>query len=245
MKITAIKTHLIEAGESLENILDLYIPTLPEGAIVAITSKIISVCQNRIVDKNENKYDLINREADAVLEAEDNPYGIYLTIKNNILIPSAGIDESNSAGGYILYPENIQQTAAKIWDHLKFKHGVKKLGVIITDSHTTPMRRGVTGLSLGWCGFSPLYSYVGKPDIYQKPLRVTQINLLDALATAAVLMMGEGDEMTPLAMIEDAPKIEFLNCYPKVEEENSIVISMEEDIYGPVLKKAKWTVKKD
>jgi F420-0:gamma-glutamyl ligase len=130
----------------------------------------------------------VRREADAYLAQEDCPY--HLTIKNQILIPSAGIDQSNGDGTYILYPENIQETAATLWRHLRDRHCLTKVGVIITDSHTTPLRKGVTGITLGWCGFEPLHSYIGQPDIFGQPLRVTQINILDALAAFCCLCYG-------------------------------------------------------
>ena len=75
-------------------------------------------------------------------------------------------------------------------------------------------------------------SYEGKPDLYGKPFRVTQVNLLDALATAAVLVMGEGAEQTPLAVIHQAPHIDFLTRTPTPEEEASVVISPEEDLFS-------------
>lgn len=239
MHTTAIKTHRIEAKESLHAILDRYLPALTENSMVVITSKIVSLCQGRVVAKQDSpgfKEALIKQEADAVLETEDNPYGLYLTLKNNILIPSAGIDESNGDNVYILYPEAIQAVAASAWHHLREKYTLQNVGIIISDSHTTPLRRGVTGIALGWCGFKPLYSYVGKPDIYGHPLRVTHINLLDALATTAVLVMGEGDEQSPLAVIEKAPKITFLDRTPTMEEEASISIPVAEDLYGPLFK---------
>src|SRR5438046_2321309 len=98
MNIRSIKTHPIKKGEAIQDILDSYIKTLKESSILAITSKIISICQGRVIKKEEaaNKDDLVRQEADLFLSGEQNPYGIYLTIKNNILIPSAGIDESNS-----------------------------------------------------------------------------------------------------------------------------------------------------
>lgn len=240
MKTTALKTHRIECKESLHAILDRYIPALAENSIVVITSKIVSLCQERVVPKPLEadpgfKAALIKQEADSILKTLDNPYGLYLTLKNNILIPSAGIDESNGDNVYILYPEAIQQVASLAWNQLREKHAVQNLGIIISDSHTTPLRRGVTGIALGWCGFQPLYSYVGKPDLYDNPLRVTHINLLDALATAAVLVMGEGNEQSPLALIEDAPKITFLDREPSVDEEASIHIPIAEDLYGPLL----------
>ena len=241
MHVRAIQTHRIEPGESLEEIFDRYVLDLSEQTILVITSKIISLCQNRLIPKTRiSKEALVRQEADAILQTSENPYGLYLTLKENLLIPSAGIDESNGDKVYILYPKDVQKTAIHLWNYLREKHTLNHLGILITDSHTTPMRRGVTGVALGWCGFEPLYSYVGKPDLYGEPLRVTHINLLDALATSAVLVMGEGNEQTPLAMINEAPKISFLNRSPTLKEEQDIIISMEEDLYAPLLKGANW-----
>ncbi len=245
MHIKVVQTHRVQCGESLHAILDQYIPALQEQSIVAITSKIISFCQGKVIEKTScSKEELIQKEADAILEAPSGPSGICLTMKDGILIPSAGIDESNGDDLYILYPANIQKTAIELWTHLRNKNNIKNLGIIITDSHTTPLRRGVTGIALGWCGFEPLYSYIGKPDIYGTPLKFTQVNLLDALAATAVLMMGEGAEQTPIAIIQDSPKINFLSRIPTSEEEVSISIPMEEDLYAPFLMKASWIWKK-
>ncbi len=241
MHIKAIKTHRIDQHNSLQETLDQYITQVSNEDILLITSKILSIMQGRLIRKEAiEKYALICQEADAVLESDQNPYDLYLTIKNGILIPSAGIDESNGNGVYILYPENIQKTATWIWSYLKEKHHIQKLGIVITDSHTTIMRRGVTGIALGWCGFTPLYSYINKPDLYGSPLRVTQVNILDSLATAAVFVMGEGNEQTPFSIIKDAPKISFLDRPPTLEEEESIKIPMDEDLYAPLLMGAKW-----
>lgn len=241
MRIKAIKTHLVQSGELLENILDRHLLSISEQTILVITSKIISICQGRILPKTSiSKEALIKQEADAIAQTVENPYGIYLTLKNNILIPSAGIDESNGDDVYILYPKDVQNTAVALWNYVRKKHSLKHLGVIITDSHTTPLRRGVTGIAFGWCGFEPLYSYVGKSDLYDKSMRVTQINLLDALATSAVLVMGEGNEQTPLAIISDAPKISFLSRPPTSAEEQSILIPIEEDLYAPLLMGTTW-----
>jgi putative folate metabolism gamma-glutamate ligase len=242
MRVESIKTHKIDKNDVISKILDQYIKTVEEEDIIVITSKIISIVQGRLVAKNIiSKRSLVYKEADLVLETDVNPYDLYLTIKNDVLIPSAGIDESNIDGFYVLYPEDVQETAAQIWEYLKKQHNVQKLGIVITDSHTTIMRRGVTGIALGWCGFEPLYSYINKPDLCGNPLRVTQVNILDSLATAAVFVMGEGNEQTPLAIIRDAPKISFLNRIPTVEEQKAIVISMDEDLYAPLLRSANWS----
>ena len=241
MHVQAIKTHLIQPGEFLEDVLDRHLLSISEKTILVITSKIISICQGHILPKTSiSKEALIKQEADAITQTGENPYGIYLTLKNNILIPSAGIDESNGDDVYILYPKDVQNTAIALWNYVREKHSLEQVGIIITDSHTTPLRRGVTGIALGWCGFEPLYSYVGKTDLYDNSMRVTQINLLDALATSAVLVMGEGKEQTPLAVINDAPKISFVSRPPIPVEEQSILIPMEEDLYAPLLMGTTW-----
>ncbi len=245
MNIEVIKTHRIEEKQPITEILDRYITRCREKTILAITSKIISICEGRTIKRvNSTKEALVFQEADAVLKQKEHPYGLYLTLKNNILIPSAGIDESNGDDVYILYPSDSMASARLIWDYLRARHQIKELGIIITDSHTTPLRRGVTGIAIAWCGFEPLYNYIGKPDIYGHPLRVTQINLIDALAASAVLLMGEGCEQTPIAVIQNAPKINFVSRYPTPEEIKKISISLEEDLYAPILTKAHWEKKK-
>lgn len=241
MKISAVKTHKIEYGESLKNILDTYINELQEKSIIAITSKILSVTQGRYVKKNEiDKYELIKNEADQILETDENQYNIHLTIKNGLLIPSAGIDESNAGDYYLLYPQDMWKITEETWHHLREKFNLSEVGVIITDSHTTIMRRGVVGIGLTWCGFSPLNSYIGKPDLYEQPLKVTKVNVLDSLAVTAVFAMGEGAEQTPLAIIENPPHVIFSSQPPFEEEKSEVLINLKEDLYLPLLKSGEW-----
>ncbi len=245
MHVKTHKTHRITPDDSLLQLIDAYVPRLEEQSILVITSKIISLCEGRVIAKEAVpcKEALIRQSADAYLDDPNSAptaHAIQLTIKNNILIPSAGIDESNGGGVYILYPENIPQTANTIWEHIRKRDAVQEVGVLITDSHTTPMRRGVMGIGLGWCGFQPTYNYIGKPDCFGALLRVTLRNNLDALSAAAVFCMGEGDEQTPFAVITDAPKIAFQATVPTQEELDHVSIPMEEDLYAPLLKNPHW-----
>lgn len=209
--------------------------------MVAVTSKVISVIEGRVVNKKDtDKYQLIKQEADLLLKTDRNPYNIYLTIKDGMLIPSAGIDESNVDDVCVLYPSNVWKSAQEIWEYLRTKHKIKNLGIIITDSHTSIMRGGVTGISLGWWGFNSLCSYIGKPDLYDHPLKSTQINIVDSLSVSAVFVMGEGNEQTPLALITQIPHITFLDHPPSQEEKQNIVIHPEEDLYAPLLGSVKW-----
>ena len=215
---------------------------LQEGDVVAISSKIVSLSEGCVVSKADiSKTELIHREADAYLPGDyAQRYGHILTLKQGILIPSAGIDESNSHGFYLLYPQDPLGSAVGFWHLLRSALGLSKLGIVLTDSHTTPLRRGVSGIALSWCGFAPHYSYIGRPDLPGVPMKVTHSNLLDGLAATAVLVMGEGDEQTPVVRIRNAPKMHFLDRAPSEEEVQSVSISMEDDLYGPLFGAAPW-----
>lgn len=234
MLVTAIKTHKIKTSESLFALLDTYVTKLVEQDIVAIASKIISICENRILSKNENHEKIIKQECDTCFAPPQKLMNFQLTLKNRRLIPNAGIDESNCDNSYVLLPQDPQTTAKKIWQYLRQRDHLKNLGIIITDSNVTPLRRGVTGITIGWCGFKPIYNYVGKKDVFGYTLKVTQINLLDSLATAATLVMGEGKEQTPIAIIKNTPKITFQNHAPTHNEEQEIYINQKQDLFSTV-----------
>lgn len=247
MIVTAYKTGKITTRASLFPILDQYLPILAEGDIAVITSKIVSICQGRVVpnDGTTDKYERIRREADATIEdAKLKRWGVILTIKDDIVIPNAGIDESNGNGYFILWPKDIHKIAADIWQHFRTKHRLKRLGVIISDSHTTPLRWGTTGMGLAWAGFVALNNYIGQPDIFGRKLRVTKANVLDGLSAAAVLTMGEGNEQTPLAVIRDCTLVTFQDRPPTKDEIAALRISLGEDIFSPLLTAVRWKQKK-
>lgn len=242
MQIQAINTHKITpSGQELFAVLDAYTPVLDEESVLAVTSKIISLCQGRVVHIGEvDKQQLVESEADYFLPPDANRYQVSLTIKDNILIPSAGIDESNSDHHYVLWPTDPQGVANAIRSHLCRRFGRQRLGVLITDSKTTPLRWGVTGVAVAHSGFAALNDYIGRSDLFGRPLRMTKVNVADALAAAAVLVMGEGDEQTPLAVISDLPFVRFQERDPTPEELQGLRIALEDDLYAPLLKSVPW-----
>jgi dihydrofolate synthase / folylpolyglutamate synthase len=242
MIITPIKTDKITPGnKDLFQILDKFLPEIKEGSVLAITSKIVAICEGRVVKLDEvEKESLVEKEADLYLPASENKYGFNITIKNNIFIASAGVDESNGNGYYILWPKDPQESANKIREYLKIKFNLKNVGVVITDSKTTPLRWGVTGVALAHSGFNGLNNYIEKPDIFGRPMHVTKASIMDGLASAAVLVMGEGAEQTPIALIENLPFVEFQDRNPTNEELEMLKIELEDDIYSPILKNIDW-----
>ena len=203
LEVSAVQTKVFRSGESLSDfIVNSVEPRLiHESMVLAITSKIVSLAENRLVPKDSiSKSELIDREADVNLGPI--AYGSILTIKEGMMIASAGIDESNSeTGSYILYPEHPFESARIIHAQLCERWNLGKLGIILTDSRTSPLRLGVTGVSLAYWGFRGLQDKVGQKDLFGQPLVMTKINLADGLAAAATLVMGEANESSPLAVL--------------------------------------------
>lgn len=241
MKIKSIKTHKITSSDNLFDILDRYIKNLKDKSIVVIASKIIAITEGRIVQLSEGEREnLIIKEADLYLLKKKHKHGLFITIKNNYLTYSSGIDESNTGGYSVMWPENPQETANKIRKHLMSRSDLDSLGVIITDMLAIPLKWGVIGGAIAYSGFKPLKDLRGKPDIFGRALQYTQVGHLHGLAAAAAVVMGEGDEQTPLGKIEDISFVEFVNRNPTEEELNSLKIAPDEDLYGPMLEAVKW-----
>lgn len=247
MKVKAVKTRkLLPPQDDLWEVLETVIPKLGENMVVAVASKIVAIGQGRCIPLGQvtDKDKLIIKEAEKYLPRENTPGGwVMHTIKNNLLIPTAGIDESNARGHLILWPQNLPESAGKIWKFLRQKSGLKNIGVVITDSHSIPMRRGVVGISLAHFGFKSLFDYNGREDLFGRKLKFSKTNLPDSLATAAVLAMGEGDEQTPIAIISDLPKtVEFIQKAPRKPADPSLnfEIPQEFDIYQPFLTSVPW-----
>ena len=230
MQVKAIKTRIFQENEDLISFILKYVKKLPEKSILVITSKIVSLSEGRTVAyKNKRqKVALIKNESDFALKTKHT----WLTIKNNVVMASAGIDESNAAGKIVLLPKNSFRTAHSIRKELKKKYKVKKLGILITDSLTFPLRAGILGVALGYAGFKAIRDYRGTKDIFGRVLKMSRTDVADSLATAAVLLMGEGKEQQPLVVITDVP-VEFTEKINKKE----LIIPLKDDLYLPLFKR--------
>lgn len=242
MLIKAIKTRkFLPPKDNLWELLSA-VKILKENSVVAVTSKVVSIGEGRCIPVNQIEKDrLIAKEADKYLERPTHNDSVIYSIKNNLLVASAGVDESNGAGYYILWPKDPEKSAKRIWKFLKEKFHIRNLGVIITDSKVTPLRRGVVGIAVSYFGFKPLKDYRGTEDLFGRQFQMETSDIPDSLATAAVLEMGEGSERKPIAVIADISQIEFINKeYKPNSEDDSFEIPEKEDLFYPFLSSVKW-----
>ena len=229
MEIHPIKTRIFDEDEDLFSFVIEHLPKLKDGSIVAVTSKIIALGEGRVASV---------KDKDKVIKAESTwavkTKYVWLTEKDGMILANAGVDESNADGKLILLPKDSFAVAAKLRTALKKHYKIMKLGIVITDSRIMPLRAGVVGVALGYAGFKGLRDYRGKKDISGRKLKFTQTDIADSLATAVTLVMGEGSERQPLAVITDAP-VEFTERINKKE----LLIPLKDDMYAPLFRKSK------
>ena len=226
MEIKAIKTGIFRENEDLARFIFKYVKKIPENSVLVITSKIVALSEGRVGNLQE-KERLIRKESKLAVKTGDT----WLTLKDNMILPAAGIDESNGNGRLVLLPKDNFRTAKMVRDKLKSNLKVKNLGVIISDSGLLPLRNGVIGMALGYAGFEGVKSYKGQKDIFGRKFKYQKTNMADGLATAAALCMGEGRERRPLAIITGADIV-----FKKSVNKKEITINPKKDIFYPMLK---------
>jgi len=218
------------------------LPNLQENSVIVVSSKIVALCQNNVVDKATiTKSDLIKQEADFYTPDSFNTYGFNFTILNNTFIPSAGIDESNADGYFVLWPKDPQRAANELRAFMRQHFNLKNVGVIITDSTSMPpMRSGTIGIMLAHSGFAAVKQLVGTEDLFGRNFQVATSAIGSGLAAAANVVMGEGTEQTPLAIISDIPFVTFQAADPTPQELEAVYIRPEIDLYAPFIQSAPW-----
>jgi F420-0:gamma-glutamyl ligase len=242
MKATAIRTRKVTAGAcTIEDLLDESLPSLGERSVLVVTSKVVSLCENCTLPlEGTNLPRLVRDEAEWYMPDDKPRHGYMTTIAHDMLTLNSGVDESNADGRYVLWPLNPQATANKIRQYLVKRFGLKEVAVVLVDSSFIPLRWGAIGLSLSHSGIEPVRSYADKSDLFGRPLRLSRTNIVDSLATTATLLMGEGNEQTPLAVIEDIPNVTFMQRDPSAQEIAARHTPPHEDMYGALLGTVRW-----
>ncbi|GAA0456622.1 coenzyme F420-0:L-glutamate ligase [Halococcus dombrowskii] len=140
------------------------------------------------------------RFAQAVLEEStellmDEPFLLTETRFGHISV-NAGIDRSNVPDSDILLlPKRPSESARRLSDEL----GVP---VIVTDTCGRPFRHGQRGVAIGWAGLPASRDWRGEHDRDGRELGVTVESVVDELAAAANLVLGEGAGGNPVAVVD-------------------------------------------
>jgi len=213
-----IRTGLIKRGDDpISKILDNIPIEINERDVLVISSKPLLIAYNKTIDLNNvkysdrgldlaYKYDIDPRFGELIISYSDRIYGgvseAILTEVDGIIIANAGIDRKNVGGGELALPfTELKGIAKKFYDEIFKRFGVR-VGVIITDSMVSPLRKGTKAVAVYIYGFKPVKDYRGVKDLYGRVIRYTQFALADSIASAAHLVIGEGAESIPAALVK-------------------------------------------
>lgn len=248
MNVTPIKTRVVAPPkDDLFEILAEALPQVKEKTVVAVTSKVVSIGEGNCVpiDSIASKDVLAEGEAERYLPRDPHAtWSALHTIARKSLMSSSGIDRSNGDDYYILLPKDPMLSAERIREWVKSTFGLKDVGVVVTDSHSKPLHQGSLGQTLGYAGFEPLIDYREKQDLFGRSFQAARFNLADSLAAAAVVVMGEGSECTPVALVEECPRITFVERYEPADPFLTFFVEPEEDIFYPFFAQPGWKKKK-
>ena len=229
--ITLSDFPMIKKGDNLTDIIhDTLIGNqidLQDGDVLVIAQKVISKAEGRKVnlqsvevsaeaeelaekaEKDPRIVELILNESSKVLRHR--PGLIVVEHKLGFVCANAGIDRSNVKQGdgseaeiVLLLPKDPDRSAQEIRLALK-KTWDQRVGVLIIDSHGRAWRNGTVGISIGFSGLPGIVDLRGEPDLFGYALKVTQIAVVDELAAAASLMMGQADEGLPIVHVRGFP----------------------------------------
>ncbi|MEM3874264.1 MAG: coenzyme F420-0:L-glutamate ligase [Candidatus Bathyarchaeia archaeon] len=214
---------LIKPGD---NIAKIIVETVEEngleiedGDIIVIAQKIFSKAEGRIVNlkevfpsekarkiarktgKSPKFVELVLRETKEVIKASSEI--LLVEDARDIVCINAGIDKSNIEGesNFALLPEDPDASAEKCRKEIKKLTG-KNVAVIICDTYSRPFRRGQVNFAIGLAGIKPFKDYRGKRDLYGYMLKVKNVAVVDEIAAAAELLMGQGEEATPVVIFK-------------------------------------------
>jgi coenzyme F420-0:L-glutamate ligase/coenzyme F420-1:gamma-L-glutamate ligase len=181
--------------------------------------------------KSPRFVELVLREAKRVLKASSE----VLLVEDNrgLICINAGIDRSNveGRGNLALLPEDPDESAKECRLKIKTLTGVD-VAVIVCDTYSRPFRRGQVNFAIGAAGISLFRDYRGKKDLFGYVLKVKNVAVVDEVAAAAELLMGQGKEGVPVVVFRG------LSGVVDVKEGCSardLQISREEDLFRGVM----------
>lgn len=218
---------LFAAGDSLSAAIETALKSadiiLEDEDVVVIAQKVVSKVEGGMrslsqvdpssdslkiattASKNPALVELICKESRELLRVV--PGLVVARHRTGHVLANAGIDASNVAPDQpdmvMLWPEDPDASARNLRSSLQGRCGVR-LGVIISDSLGRAWRMGTVGTAIGVAGIKPLRDRRGEADLFGRVLEATIIGVADEIAAAASLVIGEGAEGIPVAIVRGA-----------------------------------------
>jgi coenzyme F420-0:L-glutamate ligase/coenzyme F420-1:gamma-L-glutamate ligase len=174
--------------------------SLQEGDVLVVTQKVVSKAEDRLVDVDPEfgHKTLVERESVRVVRRRGDL--IISETEHGFVCANAGIDLSNvEAGRAALLPVDSDRSARRIRDALTHRFGID-VAVVVSDTFGRPWRRGVTDVAIGCAGLRPVVDLRGTTDALGRELQVTEVAVVDEIASAAELVMGKADGV-PAAIV--------------------------------------------
>lgn len=191
---------------------------IQNGDILVVTHVIVSRAEGKIVnldevapsefakniaaqyEKDPALVEVVLRESKSIKRMGDGK--IITETKHGFICANSGVDKSNAPGERIvaLLPDDPDNSAEKIRREIKRLTGCD-VAVIISDTHGRALREGEINVAIGVAGIKPLRSRRGEKDLFGYVLRVKNTAIVDELASAAELAIGQADEGIPVAII--------------------------------------------
>jgi coenzyme F420-0:L-glutamate ligase/coenzyme F420-1:gamma-L-glutamate ligase len=201
----------VEAGDDLAEMLEpaLAAKATRDGDVVAITQKVVSKAEGRIVP-GARRREWVERESVGVVGRRGEL--VIARTRHGFVCANAGIDASNVPDGFLtLLPEDPDASAERLQKDLSSRLRLSRLGIVITDTFGRPWREGVVDVAIGCAGVPALIDLRGTTDDHGKELETTILAIADAVAAAGGLVMTKTARVPAAivrgldAVIGDAP----------------------------------------
>ncbi|HET6773015.1 MAG TPA: coenzyme F420-0:L-glutamate ligase [Acidimicrobiales bacterium] len=183
----------VRPGDDLSRLLAQAAPDLVDGDVLVVTQKVVSKAEAQLVpiDPNdpESKARIVEGESVRVLRRRGDL--VISETRHGFVCANAGVDLSNVEHGWAaLLPEDPDRSARRLRDGLRGRLNVN-LAVIISDTFGRVWRRGLTDVAIGCAGIRAVVDLRGTADAMGRELAVTEVCVVDELASAAELVMGK------------------------------------------------------
>jgi coenzyme F420-0:L-glutamate ligase/coenzyme F420-1:gamma-L-glutamate ligase len=191
----------IRPGDDLARIIGDAVGPLEAGDILAVTSKIVSKAEGRMLAADDREQ-AITDETVRVVASRAHPGGVTRIVENRqgLVLAAAGVDASNvDEGVVLLLPEDPDASARALCSALRERFGVP-LGVVITDTLGRAWREGQIDHAIGAAGVTVALDLRGTTDAAGRPLEATITAVGDEIAAAADLVKGKASG-NPVAVV--------------------------------------------